>query len=144
MKGFRLNMNKIIYRLENHNERLIDQADAIVKRSMTRLFGNNVHLISAETEVDTVEQLHWLANTMRHDCNRVVVLTMQSEFSHLVIAKSNNISCLDVNEILGQLIKDYGGQFSGNSSMAYATFYKQDIVSEIIDRAVESIIVALP
>lgn len=134
-------MKNIIYRLENHNTR---QAKAIAKRSMTRLFWSNVYFISATAEVDTVEQLYILANRLRYDCNRVVVLTMQSEFSHLVIAKSNNISCLDVNEILDQLIKDYGGQSSGNRSLAHATFYKQDIMSEIIDRVVESIIVALP
>lgn len=137
-------MKDMIYRLEHYDKWLPHQADEIVQRTMSRLLWNNVYLISAETEVETIGHLHWLAHYILLKCNRIVVLTLQSEFTHLIIAKSNDVSYLHVNEILSSLTKVYGGDSNGNKSFAHATFYKPDIAPEIIDRAVESVVIALP
>lgn len=127
-----------------HNILLQNQADEIIQRTMFRLFWNNIYLISGQTAVDNIEHLQWIVNHIRHDCNRIVVLTAESEFTHLIVAKSANISHLSVNQVLRPLIDSYSGQISGSKSFAQATFYKQDIAPDIIDNVVESIIIALP
>jgi alanyl-tRNA synthetase len=137
-------MNNIIHPLGHNNKRLHQQADEIAHRAMTRLYWSNVYLISTRAEVDNVGYLYRLANTLLCTCNRVIVLTLQSEFTHLIVAKSSNVSSLHANETLAPLIKDYGGESNGDESFAHATFYNQDMMPEIVDRAVESIIVRLP
>ena len=130
--------------LKTHDIALENQANEIVRRTMIRLFWNNIDLISGETDVDNIATLQWLANHIRHDCNRIVVLTAQSEFTHLIVAKSADISHLHMGNILSCIATDYGGQSNGSAAFAQATFYKQHIAPELIDSTIESIIVALP
>ena len=139
-------MNNIINLLEDRNEGLHHQADEIVRRNMVRLLWSNVYFISSQTEVKSIGHLYTLADYIRRECNRVLVLTLVSEFTHLIVATSNNIGYLNIDETLSPLIKKYNGQIQINreGSFVHVTFYKQDIVSELVDSAIESIIVALP
>jgi hypothetical protein len=145
-KGSYLQVNNILKLLENKNEWLYHHADEIVQRKMVRLLWSNVYLISAQTEVKSIGHLYALADYIRRECNRVVILTLESEFTHLVVATSNNVCYLNINETLSPLIKQYNGyiQLNRDESFIHVTFYKQEIVSEVIDRTIESIIVDLP
>jgi len=98
-----------------------------------------------EIEGKTIEQLHGLANNyLRQICNHAVVLAMQSEYTHLIITKSSDIPHLYINDILDSLTQNYGGHLSKNQTFGHATFYQQGIIPELLDRVVESVIVALP
>lgn len=136
----------MIYRIDeaHHHQKLVSQANQLVHRKMTRLLWNHIDLMSAEIEGDSVGQLYGLANHLRQTCNRVVVLALQSEFTHLIVTKSADIPHLYVDEILDVLSKDYGGQYSKDQAFGHGTFYQQDIIPELIDRVVESIVIALP
>lgn len=138
-------MNNIIDCLEDCDKGLSHQADEIVQRAMTRLHWSNIHLISAQAEVDNIAQLHWLAHDMLQQCHRVVVLASQFEDMTLVIARSSNVSYLYVDEIMKSILSVYTGQYNkSNSTFTQATFYQYDMMPEIIDYAVESIVVAMP
>ncbi len=89
-------------------------------------------------------QLRWIVNSMIQQCNRVVVLAAPLEDLNLIVAKSANVSHLYVDEIMDAIVSTYGGQYHGNSTLAEASFYHFEMMSDIIDYAVESIVVAMP
>ena len=136
----------MIYPIEEEHlrQKFLYQATELVQRKKTRLRWNHIDLISAEIEDQTIEQLYCLATHLSQTCNRVIVLAMQSEFTHLIVTKSSDIAYLYVDEILETLSQDYGGQLSKDHTFGHAIFYQHGIVPELIDRTVESIVVAMP
>jgi hypothetical protein len=120
------------------------EANEIIRRTMTHLWGTNIFLISAETSITESEQLCWLAQEMCKSCNRVVILVSQSEYTQLVIAKSTNVEYLDVDEIAESIAQNYDSQSYENTRLAHVIFTKLDIMPNILDQAVESVIIALP
>lgn len=138
-------MNSIMYRSGDCSQAtLAQQADSLAQQKMTRLLWNPIDLIFAEIELESIGELQAVVKHLCHTCNRVVILGMQSEMTHLIVAKSSNISHLYANEILAKLAQDYGGRSYGDKSFAQGTFHRHDIIADLIDRAVESIVVALP
>jgi hypothetical protein len=138
-------MENLICHTQPQHLELRLQADAIVKRTMTRLKECNIYLISAQTEVDNIAQLHWLAHDMLQQCHRVVVLASQFEDMNLIVAKSANVSHLYADEIMKSIFSVYRGQYNRrNNAFTQATFYQYNMMPEIIDYAVESVVVALP
>jgi len=138
-------MNNIMHHIEDcPTGTLIQQADTLAQQKMTRLLWNNIDLIFSEIELESLGELQALAKHLCYTCNRVVILGMQSELTHMIVAKSSDISHLYANEILSALATDYGGQSYGDKTFAQATFYQHDIISDLIDSAVQSVIVALP
>lgn len=137
-------MQNLIYSSQSVQLELKLQADQIIQRTMTRLFWNNTYLISAQADVRDVAELQWLANHMLEQCHRIVVLATPLEDTHLIVAKSAHIPYLYVDEIMDTLISTFGGRYHGNRSFAQATVYQIDQIPEIIDFAVESIVVAMP
>lgn len=123
---------------------LIQEAEAIVKRSMVKLHPRNVHLLYTEVDVESVGEMLYIAHYLRKTCDRIIILTMQDEFSHLVVAKSPNIAYLYVDEIVQNINHVYKGEMNGDEFLAYSSFYRDDIVPDIVDMAVESVIVAMP
>jgi alanyl-tRNA synthetase len=123
---------------------LVSQVDELEQRKMTPLLWNNIDLISAEVEGITIGELYILANQLRKTCNRVIILALQDESEHLIVTKSANVLHLNVGEILGSLSQDYGGQSSEDKAFVHATFNRQGILPELIDRVLESVVVALP
>lgn len=134
--------NMMLYNLNNLS--LIQEAEAIVRRSMTRLRWQNIDLIYAETDYQSITEILFIAYYLRQTCSRIVILTAQGEFTHLTIAKSANVSYLYVDEIVEQINRPYQGIMNGDDLWAQATFNQHDIAPLIIDNAVESIIVAMP
>ena len=120
------------------------EANEIIRRTMTHLWGTKIFLISAETSIDKSEQLCWLAQEICKSCNRVVVLVSQSEYTQLVIAKSTNVDYLDVDEIAESIAHKYHSQSYEHTRLVHVIFTRLDIMSNILDQAVESIIIALP
>lgn len=139
-------MNNIIDLLGDKNKWIHNQADEIVKKNMIRLLWSNVYLISAQTEIKDVGYLYALTDYIRNECDRIVVLTLESEFTHLVVATSNNVCSININEILRPLIKKYNGQIEidREGTFVHVSFYQQDVAPKVIDYAIESIIVTLP
>ncbi len=124
---------------------LVQEAEAIVKRSMVKLYPNkNVHLLYTEVDVKSVGEMLCIARYLRKTCDRIIILTIQDEFTHLVVAKSSNIPYLYVNEVVQKINRVYRGQMCGDEFLAYSSFYRHDIVPYIVDLAVESVIVAMP
>ena len=120
------------------------QADEIVRRTMTPISWTDVNLVSAEASVSDISELQQLVDFIRQQCNRIVVLAWQSEFTHLIIAKSNNVPFLCTHEIAQPITEEYDGILVGDQWFSQVTLYKDNIIPELIDRAVELIIVALP
>jgi len=137
-------MKRLIYQTQCKHLNLNIQLDDIIQRTMTRLYWNNIYLISAEAQVDDMVQLRWMAQSMLQQCNRVVVLATQLEDLNLIVAKSANVSHLYVDEIMESITSVYGGKYAGTSVFAEATFYQAQMMPDIIDHAVESIVVAMP
>jgi len=137
-------MQNLIYSTSSRQLELKLQADQIIQRTMTFLRGHNIYLISAQADVTNIGELQWLVNHMLEQCHRIVVLAAQLEDNHLIVAKSPHIPHLYVDEIMDTIISAHGGSYNGNKTFAHATFYQYDLIPDIIDHAVESIVVAMP
>ena len=137
-------MKNTILQPPSQRIKLKTQAEIIIQRTMTQLSGSNIHLISAQAEVNTVGDLQWLAQYMLLKCNRIVVLASQCEDTNLIVAKSTNIDHLYVDEVIYSISSRFGGEYSGNNLLMHGTIYQFGKIPEIIDHAVESIVVARP
>lgn len=120
------------------------QGDDIIRRTMEFINWADVYLVSAQADVQDLPQLYWLANYIRFQCNRMVVLATELEFTHVIVAKSNDILYPHADEILMNLTEAYDGLLSGDTQIADATFYQSNIAPNLIDWAVEAIIVSMP
>lgn len=130
--------------LDDRRNQLVDYAQQIIKRAMTRLHWKYVDIIYTEVEVLNFAELKFLARYISQVCGRVVVLTLRGEDTHLVISKSGNITHLYVNEIVQEIAQTYGGTASGDEMFATLTSHRPDFIPEMIDMAVQSVIVAIP
>lgn len=137
-------MTDLTHLHQHNNLFLYLQSDEIVKRSITPLHWTDLYLISAMADVEDIFQLQWLANYIRQQCNRIVILASQTEFTHLVVARSDNIAYLNADEIIHSMTDENEIDVVGDSSLAYTTLYQQSIAPEVIDRAVELTIIAIP
>ena len=137
-------MENLIYWTPSKHYELTLEADQIVQRTMTRLKGNNIDLISAWADVDNIVDLQWLVEYMLQTCNRIVILASQFEDMNLIVAKSAHIQHLYIDEIMDLLVAKYKGCYHGNSTCSHATFYQYDMIPDVIDFVVESVVIAMP
>jgi len=129
---------------KNWYTRCMEYADEIVEQSMVPLCDKNIKLIYRETYARSLTELRLISKFIIQKCGRVMILTSQDEATHLVIAKSKNVEHLYVDEIIDEIIKRHGGEKAGDEYFATATFNQLDIIPQIIDQAVEAIVVAMP
>lgn len=125
---------------DEKRKQLIRYAEKLVEYKLVPLQNTGVDLLYAETTLENVTDLMFVADYIRQECGRVVVLVSYDECAHLVITKSRDIDYLSSKKIIDKVAQSYFTAGFGDEHFAGLTHNWHDTLPEMLDIAVEIII----